>query len=276
MANEAKAKVVSKFKDLLGKYNIVATLDLYGLPAKQLQGMREELRGKCEILMAKHRLMRIALKETDRQGIAELENGLRGMPALLFTNDNPFKLFKILEKSKSPIAAKAGQIAPRDVIVPAGPTSFSPGPIIGELKSAKIDAGIVNGKIEIKSDSLVLKKGEEFSESMAALLARLDIKPMEVGLNLVSAYENGIVFDAEQLRIDEEAFMNDLVGAIQGGMNLSVEAVYPTKDNVTLILDKAIRNSRNLGINACVYSKDTMSDIIAKAVASANGLNSEL
>ena len=172
MVTEQKSQVVNKLKDLTEKYSIVASLDLFGLPAKQLQNMREELRCNCEILMTKHRLMTIALNESSKKGIGKLSESFRGMPALIFTNDNPFKLFKKLEKSKSPIAAKAGQVAPKDIIVPAGSTNFSPGPIIGELKSAGIDAGIINGKIEIKHNNDIFKK---FGFKLGLFIYKIDI-----------------------------------------------------------------------------------------------------
>ncbi|MBI2112759.1 50S ribosomal protein L10, partial [Candidatus Woesearchaeota archaeon] len=37
----------------------------------------------------------------------------------------------MLEKNKSNAPAKPGQVAPKDITVKAGATSFAPGPIIG-------------------------------------------------------------------------------------------------------------------------------------------------
>ena len=45
-------------------------------------------------------------------------------------------------------------------MIPAGPTPFAPGPIIGELGMLKIKAGIEAGKVVIKEDAHVAKKGD--------------------------------------------------------------------------------------------------------------------
>ena len=56
---------------------------------------------------------------------------MEGQSALIFTDMNPFKLFKILEDSKTPAPAKPGAIAPADIVVPRGDTGSAPGPILG-------------------------------------------------------------------------------------------------------------------------------------------------
>jgi len=68
------------------------------------------------------------------------------MPALLFTKENPFKLYNKLQKSKSSAPAKAGQTAPSEIVVPKGPTPFAPGPIIGELGALGIKTAVENIK----------------------------------------------------------------------------------------------------------------------------------
>src|SRR3989338_1052307 len=113
------------------------------------------------------------------------------MPALLLKKENPFSLYKILKKSKSSASAKAGQIAPRDLIVPAGPTPFTPGPVISELAAVGIKAGVEGGKVAVKVDSMIAKKGETIKPAVASMLTRLSILPMEIGLNLTAVYENG-------------------------------------------------------------------------------------
>jgi len=94
------------------------------LPAPQLQSMRAELREKISLFMTKKTLMRIALEKAknDKKGIEELEKYFYGMPALIFSNESPFKLSRILQKSKTSAPAKSGQTAPADIIIKKGPT----------------------------------------------------------------------------------------------------------------------------------------------------------
>jgi ribosomal protein L10 len=44
----------------------------------------------------------MALEQSGKPGVEKLAEHFRGMPAMLFSKDNPFTLFKILKKSKSP------------------------------------------------------------------------------------------------------------------------------------------------------------------------------
>ncbi|MFP4195875.1 MAG: 50S ribosomal protein L10, partial [Candidatus Woesearchaeota archaeon] len=180
--SEAKKRIVSEFTQLIDKYDYVGTVNMENLPAKELSTMREKLRDNVVIKMTKRRLLRVALKNAKKDGIEKLEGHMKGMPAMIFTNQSPFSLFKTLKKNKSTTAIKAGQIAPNDIIVPAGPTSFAPGPVIGELGQVGIKAGIEGGKVAIKQDAVVAKEGEEVSSTLAGLLSRLGIEPMEIGL----------------------------------------------------------------------------------------------
>ena len=128
-----KKNKVEEFVNLIKEYPMIAAVDMENLLTPQLQTMRAQLRDKVVLRMTKRRLMRIAFEKAKefKPGIENLYEHLTGMPALLFTRDNPFKLYKILQKNKSPAPAKAGQIAPKDIIIPAGLTSFAPGPFAG-------------------------------------------------------------------------------------------------------------------------------------------------
>ena len=214
------------------------------LPAKQLGSMRAQLRGKVILLMTKKRFMRLAIEKSKKQNIKELEKYIKGMPALIFTQENPFSLFKLLKKNKSNAPIKAGQKAPNDLVVPAGPTSFSPGPIIGELGGFRIKAGIEDGKVAIKEDAVVAKEGEEVSDKLAGLLTRLGIEPMEIGLDLVAVYEKGEILTKEVLDIDEEAFMNNIKTVASESFNLAMFIGYPNKDTIEPLLSKAHREAR--------------------------------
>ncbi len=146
---------------------------------------------------------------------------------------NPFKLYKLLEESKTPPApAKAGVAVPRDVVIPAGPTSISPGPLVGEMQALGIPARIEKGKVSIQKDYTVLKAGEVITDQLARILNALGIEPLEVGLNLLAAYEDGIVYTPDVLAIDESEYINMLQQAYMHAFNLSVNTAYPTSQTI--------------------------------------------
>ncbi|MEK6900311.1 MAG: hypothetical protein AABX05_04260 [Nanoarchaeota archaeon] len=180
-----------------------------------------------------------------------------------------------MQKNKSEAPAKAGQIAPRDIIVKAGPTSFAPGPIISELAAVGIKTKVNAGKLEIIQDTKVAKEGDVITPKLAETLKRLDIKPMEIGLNLVAVWEDGLLFDAKQLHIDEKEYAQNITQAASWAMNLAVEAAYTTKETTDLLLQKAFREAKAVGIEYAILSKETADEILAKSEREALSVKKE-
>ena len=175
--SDKKKEVVKRLQKLIKENSIIGLLDMENLPARQLQIMKEKLREDVILLLSKKRLIKVAVDNVkgDKKGIEKLLEHFKGMPALLFTEKNPFELFKIIKRNKSSAPAKAGQIAPSDISVKEGPTPFAPGPIIGELGMIGIKTKIENNKIHITENSVIVKEGEEIKSNVAGILTRLGI-----------------------------------------------------------------------------------------------------
>ncbi|MBN2880700.1 50S ribosomal protein L10 [Candidatus Woesearchaeota archaeon] len=262
-----KKDTVKSFSDLLAQYPIIGIVNMENLPTSQLQNMREQLRDTVYMKMIKKRLIKIAFEDAKKnvKGIEKLEPYLRGMPAILFTKENPFKLYKTLNKNKSNAPAKTGQTAPKDVIVPAGPTPFAPGPIIGELGSCGIKAGIDGGKVAVKEDKVVVKEGEVFSEKMASILTRLGIMPMEIGLDLVAVLEDGEIFTRKILAIDEDEYKNNITTLAREAFNLAMFAGILTTETTEPLVQKSFRDAKALALEIGFLTKETAGDLLAKS-----------
>ncbi len=255
---------VEDIKKLAQQYQLVGLVDMYGIPATQVQNIRRNLRGKAVIRMVRNTLIMHALDEIGGE-ITGLERFISGHSALIFTNDNPFKLYKTLEKTKTKMAARAGETAPEDIVVAKGPTSFKPGPIVGELQQAGIPAAIEAGKVKIRDTKTVVRKGGVISAKLADVLAKLDIKPMDVGIILQAAFFEKDLYEPKVLSIDEGMFLDMIATAARQAFNLSVNEAIPTRDTMQPILVKAVREARGLAIEASVYNGDVMDAIIGKA-----------
>ena len=181
-----KKEKVAELEDLTKDHEIIGIVNLADIPAPQLQTMRKSLYGKAVIKMSRKNFIKLALENADNENLKGLVDYIDGQPAMVFTETNPFKLFKILEDSKTEAPAKAGSIAPADIVVPAGDTSFPPGPILGELQQAGIPAKIDKGKIVVTDDAVVVEEGDEISKDVADILTKLEIHPMEVGIDLLA------------------------------------------------------------------------------------------
>ena len=273
-AAEYKKKLVQEMIKLARQYSIIGLVNMENMPAPQLQSMRSELREKISLFMTKKRFMKIALDKlkNEKNHIEELENYFEGMPALIFTSEDPFKLSRILQKSRTSAPAKAGQIAPNDIVINKGPTPFAPGPIISELSGVGLKVGVESGKVAVKEDAVIAKKGEKINSKVAEILTRLDIKPMEVGLGLVAAYEDGIVYKKDVLLIDEEAFNEKLKNAAAYAFNLAFNIAYVTKDNAGLLIAKAFNDAKALGLSQEILEKGIVEDLLDKAERSMSSL----
>ena len=266
---EYKKEIVANLAKLMTDNPIVAVVNMENLPAPQLQLMRAQLRGKFFITMTKRRLIKLAIEQVKakRHGIEKLEAHLGGMPALIFTKENPFKLANTLQKNKSPAPAKAGQTAIRDIVVNKGATPFAPGPIIGELAMAGIKSGVEGGKVAIKEDTVVVRAGEKVKPKIAEILLRLGIQPMEVGLDLVAVYENGLIYGRDVLSVDEKEYVSRLQTASRWAFNLAVNSAYTTKETIGVLLGKAHNDAKNLGLSQNIFAKELMGALLAKAQA---------
>ena len=91
----------NKIRDFSKKYSIVGIVDVTGLPAPQFQKIRASIKKTAEVLIVKKNLINIVLKELEKNfpGVSELSNSCSGVVGLVFTNDNPFTLFKFVQKN---------------------------------------------------------------------------------------------------------------------------------------------------------------------------------
>ncbi|MGV8171563.1 MAG: 50S ribosomal protein L10 [Candidatus Woesearchaeota archaeon] len=267
--SESKSNAVKTLAHTIDQYPVIAVINLENLPAKQMQKMKTKLRKDLEIKVAKKSIIQYALKMSTKKDITKLSEYLIGSPALLLSKENPFRIHKLLKQNKSSAAIKPGQITPKDLMIPAGPTPFAPGPIIGELGMLKIKAGIEGGKVVIKEDAHVAKKGDVVNDKLSSLLMRLGVEPMEIGLNLVAAYDNGDILLSEVLDVDDKAFMEKMQTAAREAMNLAVDIAYTSNDTIILLIQKSYNDSKAIAIDRDILADAVIEQILAKANAQA-------
>jgi large subunit ribosomal protein L10 len=216
-----------------------------------------------------------ALNESQKKNIEQLREKIKGMPAIILSKENPFLLYATIQKNKSEAPAKGGQVSPKDIVVKAGATSFAPGPIISELAAVGIKTKVEAGKLAIMADTTVAKEGQVISAKLAEVLKRLDIKPMEIGLDLVAVWENGFIFDSKHLHIDEAEFARNITQAAQWAMNLAVESAYATKDTAEVLLQKAFREAKATAMESAFITEETKDELLARSEQEALSVKEE-
>ncbi len=266
-----KQREVDEIVDILSSYESVGVVDISGIPSRQLQDMRAELHGVAQLRVSRNTLLLRALEEVD-EGIEELVSYVSGQVGLIGTDENPFGLYRQLEESKTPAPINAGEIAPNDIVIPAGDTGIDPGPFVGELQQVGADARIDGGSIVVESDSTVAEPGDEVSSQLANVLSELEIEPKEVGLDLRAVYADGVRFEPEELDIDYDAYLADVRAAAAAGRNLSVNATIPTRRTVGTLLRKAVGEGKSLGLQAGIEDAELMPDLVSQADAQVQSL----
>ena len=243
---EWKKEEVKEIKRLLDEYSVFGIINVENLPSLQLQRLKHNLKNKIYVKMSKKRLINRALDEMKKENFDKVKEEIKGIPALIFTKENPFRLAKLLRQNKSNAPAKPGQIAPMDIYVKAGPTPFPPGPIIGELGQLGIKTEVKEGKVSIRDDKLLVKENEVINAKQADLLSKLKIEPMKIGINLILTYENGEILTKSILEIDDELYVNNVKIAHQEGLNLALAIGYVSKDTISHLIRKASREISTL------------------------------
>jgi large subunit ribosomal protein L10 len=268
---------VADLEGVLVARSMTAVVGIRGVPAAALQSMRRELRARGHpIRVATNSSIRHAIENATkkRPSLQPLLDHVQDQTAILSAEGNPFALYQELLRTRSPTPARGGEVAPHDIVVPAGTTSFKPGPIVGELQHAGFPAAIEKGKVVLKKDVIVVKAGQTISREVAGLLTRLEIFPLEVGLNLRAVVEGGTFYPPSVLSVDLDARRAELVGAHRRALGLAVEIAYPTPATIPLLVTRAHRRALALAVAAGYPTKATITPILARALREAAAVSS--
>ncbi|MDG6218449.1 MAG: 50S ribosomal protein L10 [Candidatus Thermoplasmatota archaeon] len=262
-----KYREVEELSSLLKQYPVIGIVEIGSIPAPQMQSMRQNLRGNMIIRSSKNTLILRAIDaaEKDVKGLNGLKEIIDGQSALIATEINPFKLQAKMNETKTKAPAKGGELADEDIKVKAGDTPFKPGPIVGDLQKAGIPAAIQGGKVVIKKDKTIVKKGDVIPRDVAQMLTRLEIYPLDIGISLQGVFEDGFIFKPDVLDIDLDAYRTQFIHAAGNAFSLAIETAWISKDTIIPLIAKAHCEARSLAIEQGILTKDTASYVLAKA-----------
>ena len=273
--NPEKAATIERVAQLATKYPVLAITSLSKVRATQLMAVRKALRGHAEVFVVKNKLATLGLKKAGIKNADQLLSHLTGQNALIFSSYDPFKLFLTLDKNKVYLPARAGDIVPEDIMVPAGNTGLPAGPVLSEFREAGIQTKIEGGSIWVNKDSVAAKKGAVISPKLSSLLSKLNIKPIKAGLTIALAYESGLIYAGDLVAIDLEKYRASLLEAYASSRGLAVVIGYMTSETAPMIIGKAYREAIALAVEAGFVTPESAPRILAKAEAQAAALEAE-
>src|SRR5574338_321383 len=272
---QKKAQLYQQLQEIPKKYNVIALVRMEKVRSSQLLPLRKKFKGEVEIISIKDKVAQKALAGLKIPAIEKIADKLVGQCVLMFTNMSPFKLNILLGKNKIMMAARGGDVASKEVIIKAGNTGITPGPILTDFKEAGVATRIDQGTVWITKDSTAAKKGDVISAKLATLLSKLDIKPVEAGISLDSAVVEGIIYVKEDMVIDVEKYRDAFAQAYQEELALSLEIGYITKESVALLLAKAAQGARSLAVEVGYLTDESKEQVLQKAHAQARALVSK-
>jgi large subunit ribosomal protein L10 len=268
-----KRLMYNGLQELVRQYDVIALSKITKVRATQLMMIRKKFRDNIKILIIKNKVAQRALeKVNDVAGLAKLSKILEGQCALMFTNMSPFKLNLLLSQNKVFLAAKAGDIATKDIIITSGNTGIAPGPVLSEFKEANVPTKIEQGSIWVTRDTVAARSGTVISQKLASLLSKLNIKPVEAGIAINCAITKGLFLDEKDLEIDLIEYSNELKASFLSAIVVSLKAGYPTSETSTLLISEAQTNANVLAAESGYLSTDTANFVLVRAQTKARSL----
>jgi len=234
-----KEDSVKQLAEQIKNSKTLMIVSIKSLPSKQFQDIKKSIRGHAKVKVAKKNIMIRALKKIEKESILGLEKYIQENFAFTISDLEGFELAAILSKKKNPVFAKAGQIAPEDIEVKAGPTDLVPGPAISELGNLGLQVAVEDGKISIKQSKIVLKEGQTINADAASILQKLNIQPFSVGLEPVVIYDIESEKIYTDIKVDSEEAAEELRTAVGKSLGFAQKIVYYCKDTIGYLLAKA-------------------------------------
>ena len=190
---EHKVRKINELMEYFRNYKNILLVGIRDVNANQMKELRRKLWNKALVKVVKNTLTEIALDriKKERPELARLKDFLNDMHAIIFTNDDAFEIARVVDSIKERRTLKPGKVSPVDVVVKKGFTGFKPGPEMSEMRMAGVPVRIFDGEVFVMEDYVLVKAGQVVSPYAARVMALLDIKPLEVGPEIIVGVIDG-------------------------------------------------------------------------------------
>jgi large subunit ribosomal protein LP0 len=249
--SDKKREFGKRLLSLLTSSRAVLIVSADNVGSKQIQDVRRGLRGDATMLMGKNttirRVLRDYLMKNPKSPLRALVEHIQGNIGFVFTNGDVGKVREKVESFAVPAPARVGSVAPADVFIEPGPTGCDPGQT-SWFQALNIPTKINKGQVEMIARVHMIKEGEKVTDSAAALLQKLNIRPFTYALKGRLVYDNGEVFDAAVLDIGEQDLINKLLFGARAVAALGLTAGLPTKASITHSINNAYKAVLSIGL----------------------------
>jgi len=238
-----KSNYFLKLLKLLDEYPKCFIVGVDNVGSKQMQQIRLSLRGHAELMMGKNTMIRKAIRGHlgKNPALEKLLPYIVGNVGFVFTKEDLSDVKEKILENKVAAPAKAGAIAPIDVILPAQNTGLGPEKT-SFFQALSIPTKISRGTIEILNPVNLIKANDKVGASEATLLNMLNISPFTYGLILLMVYDNGSVFEPHVLDITTSDLREKYLAGVRKIASLALAINYPCRASVPHSLVNGLKN----------------------------------
>lgn len=222
-----------------------------------MQQIRTSLRKHAVVLMGKNTMIRKAIKGhlSENPKLERLLNYVKGNVGFVFTNDDLVEIRDLILSNKVAVPAKAGAIAPVDVLLPPQVTGLDPEKT-SFFQALSIPTKITKGRIEILNEMHLIHKGDKVGASEATLLSMLGVLPFHYGLSINQIYDDGTVYSPDVLDITSEVITEKFQAGIQNLAALSLAINYPNAASAPHMIVNGLKNLMAVALETDVSFKE--------------------
>jgi len=224
-----KSNYFLKLVQLVDEYPKCFIVGVDNVGSKQMQQIRGSLRSHAQLLMGKNTMMRKALRGhiENNPALEKLLPYIKGNIGFVFTNEDLIEVRDKILDNKVKAPARAGALAPLDVMIPPQNTGLGPEKT-SFFQALQIPTKIAKGTIEILNEIHLIKKGDKVGASEATLLNMLNISPFTYGLVIRQVYDSGTIFSPDILDITPEDLRAKFLEGVRNVAAVSLAIGYPT------------------------------------------------
>jgi large subunit ribosomal protein LP0 len=208
-----------------------------------MQEVRRSLRGDAIVLMGKNTMMRKAIKGAleANPSLEKILPHIRGNVGFVFTREDLVEIRDRILENKVQAPARAGAVAPLDVMIPPQNTGLGPEKT-SFFQALQIPTKIAKGTIEILNEVHLIKKDDKVGASEATLLNMLNVSPFTYGLKIQQVFDSGTIFSPEILDITPEDLRAKFLSGVRNIASVCLAIGYPTVASVPHSIVNGVKN----------------------------------
>lgn len=187
--------------------------------------------------------------------LEKLLNHVRGNVGFVFTNGDLADVRERILSNRVAVPARAGAIAPVDVMLPPQVTGLDPEKT-SFFQALSIPTKISKGRIEILNEIHLIHKGDKVGASEATLLNMLNVSPFSYGLVIRQIYDDGTVFSPDVLDITPEVLAEKFVEGIKNIASISLAINYPNAASVPHMIVNGMKNLMAVALETDITFKE--------------------